>query len=68
MYPNIGLIKMKSTVLDVKVLEGEAGVRELEHVFLGYDCLISFAVINNIGRLFASASMWLTGLHLGSFL
>ena len=44
----IGLVEMESTVLDVKVFEGEAGVRELEHIFLGYDNLLSFAISINI--------------------
>ena len=63
----IGLIEMESTILDVKVLEGEAGVRELEHVFLRYDSLISFAVFLHIGGRFASAGLWFSRLHLISF-
>jgi len=67
MDQNIGLIKMKSTVLDVKVLEGEAGVRELEHVFLRYDSLISFAFFLHFGGRFASAGLWFSRGHLISF-
>ena len=52
---NVRLIKVESAVLDVKVLEGEAGVRELEDVFLGYDCLVSFLVYS------ASISLCFTG-------
>ena len=69
MDKNIGVVKMKSAVLDVEVLEGEAGVRELEDVFLGYDHLKRFAIINLIGIIFASASSWLrfARFHLKKF-
>ena len=36
---NISLILMESAVLDVEVFEGEAGVRELEDVWLRCDSL-----------------------------
>ena len=62
---NVGVISMESAILDIKVLEGKAWIRELKHILLWLDDLDGFFSLLVGGRADLSAPLlwFIIGRH-----